>query len=227
MAAPCPSQYFRPVGRSKLKKWAELDTFERTFQAGPELRKGNWSKDVFQNNNPITAELGCGRGEYTVALARLYPERNFVGVDVKGARIWKGAKASNSEKIVNAAFVRAQIDHINDWFDTNELEEIWITFPDPQPQDNRARKRLTHPVFLERYRRMLKPGGLVHLKTDNTALFDFTLEVLAELKLPILQQTHDLYQSPLYEGILQVKTRYEGIFTEKGETIKYVCFQLT
>src|SRR5690349_19150384 len=164
---------------SKLEKFADFETFENcfslTFQQLPlgfDMR-GRWKEAYFENSNPLVLELGCGKGEYTVGLARNNPGKNFIGVDIKGNRIWTGAKQAIDENLLNVAFLRTRIDFIESSFSKNEVDEIWITFPDPQPQKTRARKRLTHPLFLGRYRQFLKPGGIIHLKTDSTSLYEY------------------------------------------------------
>lgn len=214
------------MGKNKLQRWAELLTFGNVIQS-PEGIKGHWNEKVFKNANPITLELACGRGEYTVSLSQRFPERNFIGIDIKGHRMHKGAKAALESNQKNAAFARLQIGHILDWFELGEVAEIWITFPDPQPQKTREKQRLTHSRFLDKYKSIMGPGGLVHLKTDNTALYEYTLEVLKEIKIQPDFFTDNVYQLGLPEDdILHVKTNYEQIFSAKGETIKYIRFRL-
>lgn len=220
---------------NKLQKFAEFDTFancsflsfEQTKEGHP--LAGRWRSDYFKNQNPIALELGCGRGEYTIGLAKSNPGKNYIGVDIKGNRIWTGAKYAMEHKMSHVAFIRTRIDFIEYCFSPGEVDEIWLTFPDPQPQKTRARKRLTNPIFLNRYKKILKPGGLVHLKTDSTGLYEYTLEVIAGHKLPLLYATSDLYlHNPSGEKALtEIKTRYEELFTEKGEKIKYCCFKLS
>ena len=190
--------------------------------------KGKWRKDWFRNENPLLVELGCGKGEYTVGLARNNRDRNYIGVDIKGNRIWTGAKQALEENLGNVAFLRSRIDFIDHCFAEGEVDEIWLTFPDPQPQKTRARKRLTHPLFLSRYRRFLKPGGLIHLKTDSTSLYEYTLEVIAEQNLKLRWHTNDLYRNcpPDRLELINIKTYYEALFTGKGEDIKYIEFSL-
>lgn len=216
----------------KLQKFAEFDSFSNchTFlfsdlEKGSAL-KGKWREKVFKNNAPIVLELGCGKGEYTVGLAQRHPEKNFIGVDIKGNRIWTGAKTALEKKLSNVAFLRTRIDFIDQSFSENEVDEIWITFPDPQPQKTRARKRLTHPIFLQRYKKFLKPSGILHLKTDNTGLYEYTMEVLKEENYRIHFHTNDLYKNCPADRkeLTEIKTYYEALFTSKGEDIKYICF---
>jgi len=221
------------MGKNKLKRWAELEKFDRVFQPGVEvgnfgtLLKGKWNSDVFHNNNPITLELGCGRGEYTVNMALRHPEKNFIGVDIKGARLWRGAKTSHEENMLHVAFLRTQIELIEYFFAPGEVSEIWITFPDPQPKQIRENKRLTSPAFLSRYKNMLQSGGLLHLKTDDTGLFEYTLDVLKQEQGELLYQSADLNHEKEPPPHMDIQTTYEKIFTEKGMTIKYLryCFQ--
>jgi tRNA (guanine-N7-)-methyltransferase len=185
--------------------------------------------DVFKNDNPIVVELGCGRGEYTIGLSENNLNKNFIGVDVKGNRMWTGAKHAIINQMNHVAFLRTRIDFIDLCFNENEVSEIWITFPDPQPQKNRARKRLTNPdFFLNRYKKILKPGGLIHLKTDNTFFYEYTLEVIKERNLPLIFTTDDLYHNcpDGREELTAIKTYYETLFTGRGERIKYCCFKL-
>lgn len=171
-------------------------------------------------------ELGCGRGEYTVELARNYPNVNFIGIDVKGARLWRGAKTAFEEPLSNAAFLRVQIETLTDYFDEKEVSEIWITFPDPQPQLSRTKKRLTSPRFLDYYKHILNGQGMVHLKTDNTSLYEYTLEVINENKLNVIRATDDLYASELADDILSIKTTYEKKYLAEGIKIKYLQFSV-
>ncbi len=219
---------------SKLEKFADLKTFPNCFDLFFKdldtvfVNKGNWHAAVFKNDNPIVVELGCGKGEYTIGLAEKNPTKNFIGVDIKGNRIWTGAKQAIENKLNNVAFLRTKIDFTDYCFAENEVSEIWITFPDPQPQKARARQRLTNPIFLNRYKTMLKPGGLVHLKTDSTSMYEYTLEVIKENNHTLLFSTDNLYQNcPAdRQELIAIKTHYEKLFTDKGEDIKYCCFQL-
>lgn len=188
--------------------------------------KGNWSREHFGNDNPITIELACGRGEYTVGLASLFPERNYIGVDIKGERIWKGSTWAVEQGLTNVAFLRTQILLIENFFGEQEVDEIWITFPDPRPRKRDIKRRLTSPRFLVMYKKLLAPGGFVRLKTDNTLLFNYTLEVLEQrTDITDFEFTHDVYASPLRPECFDIKTRYEEAFASKGETIKYLRFR--
>ncbi|CAN5539469.1 tRNA (guanosine(46)-N7)-methyltransferase TrmB [soil metagenome] len=189
--------------------------------------KGKWHSDFFKNQNPIVLELGCGRGEYTVSLAEKFPEKNFVGVDWKGARLWRGAKTALDNKMPNVAFLRIMIQNILNFFSHDEVSEIWITFPDPQPQPSRERKRLTSLRFLKMYNQLLLPGGIIHLKTDNKAFYDFTLEVIGENKFKNIYATDDLYHSDADNEILGIKTTYENMFLEQGMKICYLKFAIS
>jgi len=219
------------VGKNKLARWNEIGTYENVIQ--PEIGevfskdhsvKGKWNKEVFKNDNPLILELGCGKGEYTTGLAAVHPEKNFIGVDIKGARIWRGAKTANDNKMPNVAFLRTRIEFISSFFMVDEIDEIWITFPDPHPGGRQANKRLTSPPFLNSYRKFLKDSGLVHLKTDNTELFRFTEKVAAKNNLEIVYSTEDLYSS--HPDMLSIKTHYEKLFLNKGMKINYLSFRL-
>ena len=230
------------MSKGKLEKFAEIGTFPNVFQL-PSLHnsedfslKGKWHKEYFENDNPLVLELGCGKGEYTVGLAERFPDKNFIGVDIKGARLWRGSKTAFDNKMNNVAFVRTRIDHIEKVFASGEVDELWVTFPDPQPQKTRERKRLTSPVFLKRYANILKPGGIVNLKTDNFPLYDYSKEVAQELKLELLAATADLYKSiekaedayiSKNAELLQIKTYYEKMFLEQGLKINYLSFKIS
>lgn len=213
------------MGKKKLQRWAEMLTFPHVFQF-PEGMQGTWGPTVFGNNHPIVLELACGKGEYTVNLSKAFAQKNFIGVDIKGHRMWVGAKQALTAGQKNAAFLRTQIEAIDTYFAPHEVSEIWITFPDPQAREGHAKKRLTSPRFLELYRKILIKGGIVHLKTDSTLLYEYTMEVINEQCLPVLKSTTDLYTAPFLDEHLSIKTTYEKIFTEKGEKIKYVQFLL-
>lgn len=218
----------------KLEKFSDFNSFKNCFtlyfeniKEGLPL-KGKWLEDYFKNTNPIVLELGCGKGEYSVGLAKNNPDKNFIGVDIKGNRIWTGAKEALDLYMPNVAFIRTRIDFIEHCFVPGEVSEIWITFPDPQPQKTRERKRLTNMRFIDRYRKFLKPGGLVHLKTDSTSLYEYTMEVIKENKLELLFHTNDLYKNcpPDRKELIEIKTHYEKLFTAKGEDIKYICYKI-
>ncbi|MDR0713871.1 MAG: tRNA (guanosine(46)-N7)-methyltransferase TrmB [Bacteroidales bacterium] len=219
--------------KNKLKRFADMATypnvvsppFAEIFRTDY-LMKGRWKDDFFGNGHPLVLELGCGKGEYTVALARKYPEKNFIGVDIKGARMWTGATDALQSKLDNAAFLRIRIEFIRSCFASGEASEIWITFPDPQPQQSRINKRLTSVRFLELYQNILRPNGIIHLKTDSESLFEYTRRVLLHNRLPIRWCTSDLYRSALPDEILSVQTYYEKMFTAKGFSIKYLQFTL-
>ncbi len=219
--------------KNKLQRFAENLTFDNLFQYNyeqlinlPFELKGRWKEDFFLNDHPITLELGCGKGEYTVGLAERYPGRNFIGFDIKGARLWKGLTMAREKGLGNVAFVRTKIDNINFFFESEEVSEIWITFPDPQPQLSRARKRLTSPLFLDRYSGILKPGGIIHLKTDSDLLYEYTLEVIREKSLPLHYHTNDLYAIGDEMEVKSIRTYYEQIWLSQGLTIKYIRFGL-
>jgi tRNA (guanine-N7-)-methyltransferase len=219
---------------SKQEKFIEFDTFKNCFTLFFEniskgfLLKGSWHSDYFKNSNPIVLELGCGKGEYTIGLSENNHSKNYIGVDIKGNRIWVGAKYAIENNLNNVAFLRTRIDFIEHCFLENEIDEIWITFPDPQPQSTRKRSRLTNPLFLNRYKKILKKGGLIHLKTDSTSLYEYTLQAIEENKNLIIWQTDNLYQNcpDNRQELIQIKTHYEKLFTDKGENIKYICFTL-
>ena len=219
---------------SKQEKFIAFDTFKNCFTLFFEniskgfLLKGRWHSDYFKNPNPIVLELGCGKGEYTIGLSENDHSKNYIGVDIKGNRIWVGAKYAIENNLNNVAFLRTRIDFIEHCFLENEIDEIWITFPDPQPQSTRKRSRLTNPLFLNRYKKILKKGGLIHLKTDSTSLYEYTLQEIEENKNLIIWQTDNLYQNcpDNRQELIQIKTHYEKLFTDKGENIKYICFTL-
>ena len=186
--------------------------------------KGNWNRDFFKNDHPIVLELGCGRGEYAVGLARRYPEKNFIGVDIKGARMWTGAKQAQEEGLANVAFLRTNIEIIDRFFAPGEVSEIWLTFSDPQMK--KVTKRLTSTYFMERYRKFLVPGGLVHLKTDSNFMFTYTKAMVEANHFPVEFITDDLYHSGLDDDILRIRTYYEQQWLDRGLSIKYIKFRL-
>ncbi len=213
------------MGKDKLRRFAEIETFANVYEldAGKSL-KGKWSKMHFKNDAPLVLELACGKGEYTVNLAQLFPEKNFIGIDYKGNRIWRGAKTAIEESIENVAFLRIQIEQILDYFDADEVSEIWITFPDPQPQISREKKRLTAPRFLEKYKVILQESAPINLKTDNDDFYAFTLETIEQLGLKLHVRTEDLYRSDLVDEVLSIKTYYEKKYLAHDKNINYVRF---
>ncbi len=221
------------MGKNKLARFAENETFANLFQLTYEqvtkegfALKGKWNKEFFKNDNPIVLELGCGKGEYTVGLAKKYPNKNFIGIDIKGARLWRGCKISNEDKMTNVAFVRTHIQMIESYFAENEVSEIWITFPDPQLK--KPNKRLTCERFLKLYKNILKQDGIVHLKTDSQELYEYTKdEVLIPSKREILYNTNDLYNSDFKEDVIEIQTFYEAMYLKIGKPITYLKFKLT
>ncbi|MBL7473998.1 tRNA (guanosine(46)-N7)-methyltransferase TrmB [Robertkochia sediminum] len=220
--------------KNKLKRFRENESFSNVIQPSRETvtnnqfeYKGKWSELYFKNNNPIVLELGCGKGEYSVGMARKFPEKNFIGIDIKGARFWRGAKTALEENLENVCFLRTQIELIEDLFEANEVDEIWITFPDPQIKYKRTKHRLTNKIFLDRYRNILKPGGLVHLKTDSEFMHGYTLGLLHGLEEEVLYANHDVYKnhgSP--EEVTTIQTFYEKQYLEEGKPITYIKFKL-
>lgn len=222
------------MGKNKLKRFRENETFTNVLQPSREEilsgnfpLKGKWASDFFKNENPIVLELGCGKGEYTVNLAQQYPQKNFIGVDIKGARFWRGAKTVLEDKVPNAAFLRCQIELIDMIFASNEVAEIWITFPDPQIKYKRTKHRLTNADFLEKYKKILAPDGLIHLKTDSEFFHGYTLGLLHGLGHEILYANHHIYRN---EGapaeVLAIQTTYEKIYLAQGKPITYIRFRL-
>lgn len=224
------------MGKNKLFKFAQMETFSNVFQyPAITLRDamktgvsapiaGTW-QTIFGNNNPVVLELGCGRGEYTCALAELYKDKNFIGVDIKGARMWAGAKYALEQNLHNVAFLRTNIELIEKFFKPDEIDEIWITFPDPQMK--KATKRLTSTYFLRRYQNILKPNGIVHLKTDSPFLYTYTHELVRLNQFDVLVDTQDLYSKSLDPLLLTIQTHYEKQWLERGKKIKYISFRLT
>ncbi|MDX2361045.1 MAG: tRNA (guanosine(46)-N7)-methyltransferase TrmB [Crocinitomicaceae bacterium] len=221
------------MGKDKLRKFAAVTEFDNCFE--PTIgetyhMKGKWKEEYFKNDHPIILELGCGKGEYSVGLGKHFPNKNFIGVDIKGARIFIGAEQATEEKMNNVAFLRTKIDFITDCFAENEVDEIWLTFSDPQPK--KPNKRLTSTAFIERYRKLLKPGGIVHLKTDSDVLFESTEEQIKLHNYDCLELTWDLYGEipenidPVTRDIFHIKTHYEELFTSRGSVIKYCKFKI-
>ena len=229
------------MGKGKLVKWQELATFERVFE--PTLQeavdgtdyelKGSWSQKVFGNDHPIVLELGCGKGEYTLAQARRDPSRNYIGVDIKGQRVWRGAKTANEEEMQHVAFLRTRIEFVDRYFGPNEVSEIWLTFSDPQPKDEKGTKRITSSVFIEkRYRKFLKPGSLIHVKSDSTLLYQLTKEGYEEAGYEIVYDSSDVYGELIHRvpddlrELLEVKTFYEQMWLEEGRKIHYLQIRI-
>ena len=218
------------MGKNKLAKFADMETFSHVFQVSshdlrngiPFQMKGNWAKEFFGNENPLVLELGCGKGEYTVGLARKFPDKNFIGIDIKGARMWTGAREALQEGLKNVAFLRTDIEMIHHCFATGEVSEIWLTFPDPQMK--KTTKRLTATNFIRSYLSFLKPEGIIHLKTDSNFMFTYTMEMVRVNHFPVLYQTADVYAEKMVDEVLQMKTYYEKQWLERGLTIKYVRF---
>jgi len=212
------------MGHKKLIRFAELETFDNVLQF-PGNIKGKWA-EFLKNENPIVLELACGKGEYAVGLGALYPQKNFIGIDIKGNRIWVGAKKALDNKLHNVAFLRTQIDQVNEYFSKAEVSEIWITFPDPQLRKSKAKKRLTHPKFLRLYQQFLKQGGNIHLKTDSPDLYEFTKRVI-EMYGCVLHNDHeDLYHSETISEELKIKTHYESLDIAQSNRVHYLCFSL-
>lgn len=226
------------MSKGKKEKFAELETFPNVFQnftpLDPKLicqgetrsMKGHWHDGYFRNTRPIVAELACGKGEYTVNLAKTFPGKNFIGIDIKGNRIWTGARQALDENLPNVAFVRTRVEQLTVFFKAKEISEIWITFPDPYPRKSKARKRLTSPRYLDVYRKILPPGANIHLKTDDTKLFEFTLESLQGENIKpeeVIWDVHDMEAPPV---ALQIITYYEHMHLEEGKKIKYLRFRL-
>lgn len=223
------------MAKNKLQKFDEMKSFERVFEPLKEeflnenyLLKGKWREEVFKNENPIVLELGCGKGEYAVGMGKMYPNKNFIGIDIKGARIWAGAKQINEEEIKNVAFLRTNVDFVEHFFGTNEIDEIWLTFSDPQPK--KPNKRLSSKNFIERYKKFLKPEGIVHLKTDNTSLYLFTKDEIEKHQYKEIISAKNVYETDWevfdieMKKILGIRTFYEQMFGNKGFKTKYIAF---
>jgi len=212
------------MAQKKLERFAAIKTFSNVLEYPSEM-KGCWH-NFFKNNNPVILELACGRGEYTVGLSQLHPHQNFIGVDVKGNRMFIGAKKCLAENLTNAAFLRTQIEKLTDYFDAGEVDEIWITFPDPQLRNSKAKKRLIHPRFLRLYRDILKPGGFIHLKTDSPDLYFFTKKVAELYDLTIVEDLDNVYNQTFVKEDLKIKTHYESLDIAKSQKIYYLKFTL-
>lgn len=218
------------MGKNKLAKFANMDEYPHVFQYPYAIlqekgfeQKGKWNELFFKNDNPIVLELGCGKGEYTVGLAKLFPDKNFIGIDIKGARMWTGAKQSLEENLPNVAFLRTHIELISHFFAAGEISEIWITFPDPQM--NKVNKRMTSTRFMKLYRQLLGTDGIIHLKTDSNFMFTYTCAMVDENNLPVLFKSDDLYHSGLVDEILKIQTYYEQQWLARGLNIKYIKFE--
>lgn len=232
--------FTKMAGKNKLKKFADLNSFANVFQnhnvQNPELvdasgdivdMKGKWNELYFKNDRPIVLELACGKGEYTLGMAKANPDKNYIGVDIKGNRIWQGASRALEAEMDNVAFLRTRIEQIELFFAPDEVSEIWITFPDPFLRESKSNRRLTSPPFLSRFRNILQKDGLVHLKTDEGQLSDFTLEVIEEDdQVDLLYYNDDIYSQPLAYPELELKTYYEGMHLRDGKTIKYLRFTI-
>ncbi len=228
-----------PMGKDKLRKWKENETFDHVFE--PNLQdavkgidgemKGKWS-EIFKNDNPITLELGCGKGEYTVGLARKYPNRNFVGVDIKGHRFWRGAKTAQEESIPNVSFLRTRIEFIEKYFDKDEVSELWITFSDPQPKDEKGTKRITSPFYIEMYKNILKPSSIINIKSDSVLLYDLSKEGYLEKGYDIQIDSQDVYGELVdrveedLRDALEIKTYYEKRWLSEGKKIHFIQLKI-
>jgi tRNA (guanine-N7-)-methyltransferase len=212
------------MAHKKLIRFAELETFDNVLQF-PKNIKGKWH-EFFKNENPIILELACGKGEYAVGLGVLYHQKNFIGIDIKGNRIWVGAKKALENKLHNVAFLRTQIDQVIEYFSPGEVSEIWITFPDPQLRKSKAKKRLTHPKFLRLYKQLLSPGGYIHLKTDSPDLYEFTKTVIKMYNCVLHKDLEHLYNDDAITEELKIKTHYESLDIAQSNRIHYLCFSL-
>jgi tRNA (guanine-N7-)-methyltransferase len=220
------------MAKNKLQKFEDMERFPNVIQyteywkCKRETPKGKWHREIFRNENPITLELACGKAEYTVNLARKFPERNFIGIDKKGWRIWSGAKTAIDEGLNNAFFVRMFIDHLHEYFAPGEVDEILIVFPDPFLRESRESNRLTSPKFLDIYRKVMKPGSIVHLKTDSPELFTYTLDVINEENCTIIDRCDDVYRERPGHELLSIQTFYEKMHLDEGRVIRYVAFRI-
>jgi len=212
------------MAQKKLKRFGEIKTFPNVLEY-PENMAGEWHQ-IFKNKNPILLELACGKGEYATGLAQLYPQKNFIGVDIKGNRLWVGAKFALKNDLNNVVFLRTQIEKITQYFFKDEVNEIWITFPDPQLRFSKAKKRLTHPKFLRLYQQILKPGGKIHLKTDSPNLYYFTKSVIEFCQLILISDIANVYRQEVLSAELAIKTHYEKLDIAKSNSIFYLCFSL-
>jgi tRNA (guanine-N7-)-methyltransferase len=228
------------MGKDKLKRWAENKTFPHVFEPdllpiireGKTFMKGEWDSHFFKNGQPITIELGCGKGEYTFGLAKRYPHRNFIGIDVKGHRFHKGAKDALNDGLTNVAFLRTRIEFIEAYFGPNEIDEIWLTFSDPQPLDHEGKRRITSLWYIDKYKKFLKPGGLIHIKHDNPGLYTKALAEITQAGYEIETHNDNIYgdyittQPEEWQDILNIRTYYEQMWLDEGRTIKYIRFRV-
>lgn len=214
----------QPMGQKKRIRFEAIKHFSNVLEY-PQDMQGKWNS-FFKNKGAISLELACGKGEYAVGLGRLFAERNFIGIDIKGNRIWRGAKTAMDEGMANVAFIRSHIDKVTDYFSPGEVSEIWITFPDPQLRVSRSKKRLTHPRFLRLYQKILQEGGLVHLKTDSPDLYQFTLTVINLFELEWLEQTDHVYEEEMIKPELLIQTHYERLDIARSNRVHYICFRL-
>lgn len=213
------------LGLGKLIKYAALKDNPIVFEKAPVL-KGRWQADFYNNTHPIVLELACGKAEYSMGMARLFPEKNFIGVDIKGNRIWSAARLVSLENLQNIAFIRDQIDKLHEYFLPGDIDEIWIPFSDPFPKDGDHRRRLTSKKYLDVYRQVLKKGGMIHLKTDSDILYNYTKEVLSEFPSKILKDYSDVYAMDKNEELFGIQTYYEKMHLKEGRTIRYLCFTM-
>ena len=223
------------MGKDKLKRFAEVETFDNVFQPSFDninkdfYLKNKWHEE-FTNSNPIILELGCGKGEYTLGLARQFPNKNFIGIDIKGSRIWRGAKTCIEENVINVRFIRTKIDFIDKFFANNEIDEIWLTFSDPQPK--RPRKRLTSPLFINRYKNILNKKGIINIKTDSSLLYNYTIDEIETNNYTIIENSSDVYNELIFRANneliskMNIKTFYEQKWLEEGKKIKFISFSI-
>ncbi len=213
------------ASKSKLQKFAELAENPIVFEKNNAM-KGKWNTTFFKNNHPIIIELACGKGDYTLGMAKLFPEKNFIGIDIKGNRLWSAARVANLENLTNVAFVREQIDQLENYFEANEISEIWITFSDPFPRKGDAKRRLTSQKFLPIYKKIIQAGGIIHVKTDSDLLYEFTKEMLAAFPSTIIKDYADVYALQKNDELYGIQTYYEKMHLRDNRTIKYISFQL-
>jgi tRNA (guanine-N7-)-methyltransferase len=220
------------MSKNKLKKFEDVERFPNVFQytdywnTDKEKPRGKWHDEIFENRNPIVLELACGKAEYTVNLARKYPFKNYIGIDKKGWRLWKGAKTALQESLNNTRFMRIFIDHLEEYFAPGEVDEIWIIFPDPFLRESKESNRLTSPKFLNIYKNILKPGGIIHLKTDSAQLFNYTLDIIENENCILIDRCDDIYMERPHDDLLSIKTFYEKMHLKEGRTIRYISFKL-